>query len=544
MVEVNLKNNLGFQWFSDGEISVRGFLYDENNNYYESEEFLQFLNIRLQNNENLINILQNTDGCYAIVINTKDHCIIASDRLRSFPLFYTKASDRLMISDNIVNHQQLSDESKIYEFLFAGYTIGNTTLVKDLFQVEPSQIITFDKHNRFSKTVEKYFVHTRSDENALTKEQIFRKLEEVTTAFTKRLIQSANGKTLVIPLSGGYDSRYIVTSLKQQGYNNVICYSYGAEHSFELDISKKVANKLGYQYYSVYYDNDKWRSLFSNQRFNQYIDLSFNYSSLPHIQDFICLQELTEKGLLPKDSIIVPGFCGDVLGGSYLPKELTLNKNVNKILKKGHIEYIYDRFFNGLNIDIEPSKVLKNKIIRDIANHVNSTNVHDIDGFISENEAFLTEHRLSKFIINSLRVYEFFGFEWRMPLWDKELMECWYAVPNKFRINNQLYNDFMFSYLFKKYEVDFYKKKSVIRSKKAILLRKFVPMFINNFFKKQYYRYFKPKKSDVNNFDTIAFYISEKIEADSLPLTKYNNVNGVFAHFLVNKYFKYIIKRN
>ena len=33
-----------------------------------------------------------------------------------------------------------------------------------------------------------------------------------------------------------------------------------------------------------------------------------------------------------------------------------------------------------------------------------------------------------KVVINGVRNYEYFGFEWRMPLWDYEYLKFWQAT--------------------------------------------------------------------------------------------------------------------
>ena len=42
---------------------------------------------------------------------------------------------------------------------------------------------------------------------------------------------------------------------------------------------------------------------------------------------------------------------------------------------------------------------------------------------------FEWQERQSKFLINSVRSYEFYGFDWWLPLWDAEFMEFWREVP-------------------------------------------------------------------------------------------------------------------
>ena len=57
----------------------------------------------------------------------------------------------------------------------------------------------------------------------------------------------------LIRLSGGNDSRLIACLCKKFGLDNVTCFTYGREDSFEVAISKKVASALGYMWYFVEY---------------------------------------------------------------------------------------------------------------------------------------------------------------------------------------------------------------------------------------------------------------------------------------------------
>jgi hypothetical protein len=52
------------------------------------------------------------------------------------------------------------------------------------------------------------------------------------------------------------------------------------------------------------------------------------------------------------------------------------------------------------------------------------------------------QERQAKFICNSVRVYEHFGYEYRLPLFDHELMAFWSRVPLTLRKNRRLYMRF------------------------------------------------------------------------------------------------------
>ena len=49
------------------------------------------------------------------------------------------------------------------------------------------------------------------------------------------------------------------------------------------------------------------------------------------------------------------------------------------------------------------------------------------------------QERHSKFIVNSVRAYEFWGYEWRLPLWDKAHAAYWQRIPLHVRRGKRLF---------------------------------------------------------------------------------------------------------
>lgn len=60
-------------------------------------------------------------------------------------------------------------------------------------------------------------------------------------------------------------------------------------------------------------------------------------------------------------------------------------------------------------------------------------------------ECWEWQERQAKFIVNSCRVYEFWGYDWRIPLWNNEMMDFWARVPLGLRVGKRLYDGFLFS---------------------------------------------------------------------------------------------------
>ena len=74
--------------------------------------------------------------------------------------------------------------------------------------------------------------------------------------------------------------------------------------------------------------------------------------------------------------------------------------------------------------------------------------IQDNESYSNAVECFDFDNRQAKFIVNSVRVYEFFDFSWRIPLWDNDLIDFFRRVPLKYRTNTYLYRRYAVEKLF------------------------------------------------------------------------------------------------
>lgn len=104
------------------------------------------------------------------------------------------------------------------------------------------------------------------------------------------MLRRIGNREIVVPLSGGLDSRTIVYYLKKLGCKNVICLSYGRKSSFEVKISKQVAERLGYKWILCEYTAQKWKDLYSSADYNNFLLFSGHGSEIGCIQALAWLQ--------------------------------------------------------------------------------------------------------------------------------------------------------------------------------------------------------------------------------------------------------------
>lgn len=434
---ISLTNNKGFSWNIYGDTFVKGYIYDTDNKLSGYIGSLKLQN--RYNEEDFINVLKEINGHYAIVIENDDYIFAVTDRIRSIPLFYSFRDKDLIISDD-ANYMieclddKSIDEVSIREFKLAGYVTGNDTLYKNIKQLGAGEVLIFNKSNEELK-ISKYFKFNHMnfmDEGDI---ELINKLEKTYLNVFSRMVESLDGRMAVIPLSGGQDSRLVAFMLKKLGYENVICYSYGIKENAESMISKQVATYLGYKWYFVEYTRAIWNQWYSSHEQEQYKTYSSNLVSCPHFQDFLAIKELKDKSILPIDSVIIPGHAADFIQGSHIPKSF-LNKNI--ISQKVVITSILDNHYNKCKWS-KGDKKYYSKIIDKIEDIVGENNYMNPEQATDKFEYWEWQERQAKFIANSVRVYEFFDYEWRLPFWDREIFEYWGKVSIDNRIGRSLH---------------------------------------------------------------------------------------------------------
>jgi len=57
--------------------------------------------------------------------------------------------------------------------------------------------------------------------------------------------------------------------------------------------------------------------------------------------------------------------------------------------------------------------------------------------------------KLAKTIANSSNVFSYFGFQYRLPYWDREIVEFFRRVPFPYKFKKKLYNEVLEEYFFK-----------------------------------------------------------------------------------------------
>lgn len=430
MSRVILNNYCSYPWGRVKNISFRGY-FIVNEILYKGEKAIAYLKKRL--NETVFEkILISLNGVFSIIIEDGNEIYFATDRLRALPLFYALSGNDLIISDSTnsiydilpgVSFDHISFEDFNQNGLFV---TGRHTLFKEINQVQAGEWCKYNKSERILKNLPYFeYIHKNfvSDKDKL-RDNFTNSYKQV----GRNLVKALDGRKAIIPLSGGADSRMVATLLKNEGYNDVLCFTYGRKNNTESQISKDVAKHLDYEWIMIPYTRKLWYDLNFDKDYKDYLEIAGNYTGLPHIQDFLAVKVLKERNLIPKKSVFVPGHSGGLIAGRNITEEYLKEK----LSPNEFFQTIYRKFYNTDNIS---STCIKKKIQSNFDN-VTEASVEDLASY---SEWFNIRERQAKFIVNSVRVYEYFGYEWLIPLWDNSLFNFWEQVPIKLRYNRKLY---------------------------------------------------------------------------------------------------------
>lgn len=482
-----------YKWYTSDGISAYGYAYYKGKCLKESG-----LTSLFRDAKDLDKLVKDLNGSYSIVIEEEERCYAIVDKIRSYPLFICKAPDYYLITDDAFSFcQERPIEVNIlgeYELLRAGYTFSTDTLIKDVMQIPAgsyglvsTDCIIREYHNYISPKEE------RSPE--AIKKLAYLKLEE---AFSRMLGTIRDDQQIVIPLSGGYDSRLIACLCKQRGLSNVVCYTYGRKDSYEVQISKQVAEQLGYQWYFIEYTDSYIASFVHDKSFQSFVDTAGNCCSLPHYQDYFAIAYLNHNNLLEKDAVIVPGYVGDLYGGSKYPS--TKMEAMREFSHRTLYNLIKDEFFEwNRDLDIDKTNIIV------LSNSLGHMKVSNPEEFLNAFEPYwFMKSRASNFVLNSVRTYELFGYEWRVPLMDDEYISFWYTVPWKDKENSKIYNEFMFEYYFEKYSVDYYKQNTSFKklTTAGSYFKSIIPEQLRNWLRNMYFK-LHPGIYNCNSQDSI-----------------------------------------
>lgn len=456
-------------------IYFSGTHFDENKVLLEQMVFqIKKFGLTNESRNDYISIIKSFKGFFAFIIRKDRFLIACVDHVRSIPLFYRTDHSQGLVSDSVselIKPNDVWNEHAETQFVQAGYTLNENTLILSILQVEAGSCLIYsdDQHHIFN-----HFQYYCPQVYNFSLDYLTNQLMEVYDQIFLDIRDKYEKDSVILPLSGGLDSRLMAIMFKRHGFKNVSCFYYGRENDEQKNISLQTADKLGFKWNFIEYTRDKWLSWWKSDSFNKYRQNSHQWNSLPHIDDWPAIYELTEKKLIDPGGILFPGHTGDFISSGHL--QSSIHRNNLPVGKEKLIQGIIDKHLSLTpfrHMSEEKQGIIKDCVIRSILDF----SLYSMSDIAKAFEYWEWRNRQSRYIINSVRVYDHFGLKWYLPFWEKELLNFWMKIPAHLKISQSLYKKYIC--LVDKYDV-FPHLKNIKHSKKSYSLKNLAKQYLKD----------------------------------------------------------------
>ena len=380
-------------------------------------------------------VLVSHPGRLTAIRISDDEVVLAQDRLRSWPLFWAlenraDGGRRLIVSDNATAmHGALSaprlDPRARREFLDAGFVSGTDTLLVGIHQTEQGAIVRIDRATGRVRAVDYALARFCEESDMVTDPEEFSDLLlAALDAGMGRVLEDLSDRPgsprLVLPLSGGLDSRLLVAWLTLHGaLDRAVAFTYGRPGTREVEVSRKVAETVGLEWHAVDYVPAELREAWQTQDAADFLEYSYALGALPHVQDWYALRNLLEQGVVRPGDVVLPGhtIVGNMHDEHLLEEPHVTRGRVAKTILIHHQELQGDQ----RRAYADPYRAAKVRAFLALRPFTGSP--RDVQSIL---ESYNVRERQTKYINNSMRAYEHLGLEWALPMLDVEFWDAWH----------------------------------------------------------------------------------------------------------------------
>lgn len=437
----------GWRVFDCGPARVtwRGYLFDGARTlegHAAAERVAQIVAGCEPNDEGLKRALGRLAGHFAFVLADRARTIACVDRIRSAPLLWGRRGDDVLIDDRAPRlAERLGtggkiDHAQALALAMSGYTIGAGTIFEGVHGLRAGEALAVDRDG--ARTL-RWFVYDAWHTEAIANPE--RRLSELHRFVIERLAKSADGRTIAVPLSAGLDSRMIASGLKAAGYPHVRLFSYGRPGNHEASTARTIAERLGYPWTFVPFSPESQQRMFADADHARMWREADCGTSAPFEQDWAAIGGLKASGFIPADAILVNGNSGDYITGAHAPVPLidTVAPADEDARRERVLSAVVKKHFRLWEALATPGNdaAIKALLAREAADAGADFGVGQ--ALAGVHEMLEYQDRQSKYVVSGQRTYEWFGLEWRLPLWDDEIVAFFRNAPMDLKCGQNLY---------------------------------------------------------------------------------------------------------
>jgi len=382
------------------------------------------------------------NGFFAVVVDGTDGVLLGVDHVRSIPLVYAPAAPSLAGDDVTAVAERLDgayDPLAESEFLVSGGVLDDRTLFSDLRTVRPGEAVRLADGE--SETVRYTDFRPRVDEppgdgdtagdgdadpdDADARER----LETAIDAAFDRFAEVVGDRQVAVALSGGYDSRLLVTELARRDVD-LLTYSFGRPDAEDVRVARDVAAALAVPWEFVEYSTERWGAWYRSPERPSYVERAFTYDSIPNYGSLPAVSRLRGRDVIDENAVCSSG--QTVVGVSEnVPGEIETAAPTRADLVDAIVRYLARWQWENPAFDA----ALRSQVEASIP----GGEVESLPDAFARFERWKRLERHTKYFVADVRQYDFHGLEWWLPLWDRAVVDAWAAVPFPRRREKGLY---------------------------------------------------------------------------------------------------------
>ncbi|RED48359.1 asparagine synthase-related protein [Seonamhaeicola aphaedonensis] len=322
-----------------------------------------------------------------------------------------------------VNAPHELDLKAICVFAAIGFFLDEDTYYHDTKVLRPGTKYTLDENDKVvnSNTYFNWYYEPRN----ISFEQA---LDEFSTLFEAIIQEQTAGKKVILPLSGGLDSRTQAVALKKMGAQ-VFSYSYEFENGYpETKIAEKIAKSCGFEFQKY-----KIKKGYLWEVIDDLVEINGCYSDFTSPRQMAIRNEFAKMG-----AVFSLGHWGDVLFDAMNLPELSHEHQVDvlmsKLLKRGGLEFA-ESLWQVWELEGHFKDYLRNRVT-DLLNTI------DIDDTNARLRAFKSKYWAPRWTSVNLAVFNN-QKPMSLPYYDNRICEFICTVPESYLKDRQLQIEYM-----------------------------------------------------------------------------------------------------
>jgi len=302
--------------------------------------------------ENGVSFIPRLNGNFVLLIHDFENnkTIVANDRFAFRTHYYAVNNGVFTIAPEpkaILKDKSFKEEIDDYGltgFLSFGDFFGDRTLFMGIHTVEPASILTFDGD---TLSTERYWRYSYLPDYSKTDEQF---VEELVERFKHAVrIRTRDPLRYSVTLSGGLDSRTVLSTVVSETDNPVGAITWGNPECIEAKIAKRVTNRLRIGNHTIIDITPELVLEYAEKE----VFLTDGHSYIGEGYVYPVIREAKKT-----TDVIIDGFALDLtLGGGYLTSDIVHFRGkdfLSSLLNsKPYVRYFYAN--NGLRLLLKPS---------------------------------------------------------------------------------------------------------------------------------------------------------------------------------------------